>query len=50
MDTYPTERSGEGEREEGGRQTIMLGGATSVGEGEAICSDELAAVIYNQPD
>jgi hypothetical protein len=40
-------RGREGRR---GRRTIVLGGATGVGEGEAIYSDELAAVIYNRPD
>jgi hypothetical protein len=36
IDTCPTERSREGEREEGGRRTIGLGGAAGVGEIEAM--------------
>jgi hypothetical protein len=36
MDTCPTKRSGEGEREEERRWTIGLGGAAGVGEEEAM--------------
>jgi hypothetical protein len=32
MDRYPTERSGEGEREDERRRTIGLGGAAGAGE------------------